>query len=168
MARALSPAPEAPAVEIRLATADDAGVLMQMIRELAEFEKAPDAVVATEADLLRHGFGPERAFEALIATVDGKPAGIALFFRSFSTWQGRPGLYLEDIFVSEWARRLGVGKRLMAGLAAIAVARGWGRLDFSVLDWNPARGFYEHIGCQPLDEWVRYRAEGEALRRLAE
>jgi GNAT superfamily N-acetyltransferase len=165
----MSPVSEPPAVvEIRLATADDAGVLMQMIRELADYEKAPNEVVATEADLLQHGFGPDRAFEALIATVDGRTAGIALFFRSFSTWQGRPGLYLEDIFVSEWARGLGVGKRLMAGLAAIAVERGWGRLDFSVLDWNPARGFYERIGCRPLDEWVRYRAEGEALRRLAD
>jgi GNAT superfamily N-acetyltransferase len=156
------------AIEIRGATEADVGLLLQMVRELATYEKAAEAVVATEADLLRHGFGPERAFEALIATANGKPAGIALFFRTFSTWLGRPGLYLEDIFVSEWARGLGVGKRLMARLAAITVERGWDRLDFSVLDWNPARGFYEHIGPRPLNQWVRYRAEGEALHRLAD
>jgi GNAT superfamily N-acetyltransferase len=166
----MSAAPEAlsAAIEIRLASEADVGLLLQMVRELASYEKALDAVVATEADLLRYGFGPERAFEALIASADGKPAGVALFFRTFSTWLGRPGLYLEDIFVSEWARGLGVGKRLMARLAAITVERGWERLDFSVLDWNPARGFYEHIGPRPLDQWVRYRAEGEALHRLAE
>jgi GNAT superfamily N-acetyltransferase len=158
----------ATAIEIRLATADDVGLLLQMVRKLAAYEKAAHSVVATEADLLRHGFGPDRAFEALIAIVDGKPAGIAVFFPIFSTWQGRPGLYLEDIFVSEWARGLGVGRRLMTRLAAITVERGWGRLDFSVLDWNPARGFYERIGTRPVDEWVRYRAEGEALHRLAE
>src|SRR5205823_12527308 len=110
---------------------------------------------------------PERYFEALIASVDDRPAGIALFLPTYSTWRGKPGLYLEDIFVKEWARGLGIGRRLMARLAAIAVERGWERLDFSVLDWNPARGFYERLGARTLDEWMRYRAEGEALRRLA-
>ena len=156
-----------PEIAIRFATADDAGLLLHFVRELATFEKAAGSVVATEDDLRRHGFGPEPHFEALIASVDERPAGIALFFPTYSTWRGKPGLYLEDIFVSEWARGLGVGRRLMARLAAIAVERGWERLDFSVLDWNPARGFYERLGARALDEWVRYQAEGEALRRLA-
>jgi ribosomal protein S18 acetylase RimI-like enzyme len=156
-----------PAVDIRAATAADAGVLLQLIRELAFYEKAPDAVVATEADLLRHGFGPHPAFEALLAFAGGRPAGFALYFTNFSTWLGRPGIYLEDIFVSEWARRLGVGRGLMTRLAAIAIERDYGRLDFSVLHWNPARGFYEKLGFRHMDEWRPYRAEGEALRRLA-
>jgi GNAT superfamily N-acetyltransferase len=155
------------AIEIRLATAEDTGVLLQFVRELAAYEKAPDAVIATEDDLRRHGFGPQHAFEALIASAEGRPAGIALFFPVFSTWRGKPGLYLEDIFVSEWARRLGVGSRLMARLAAIAVDRGWERFEFSVLDWNPARGFYERLGFRHEHEWLRYRADGDALRRLA-
>jgi GNAT superfamily N-acetyltransferase len=156
-----------PEIAIRFATADDAGLLLHFVRELAVYEKAADAVVATEDDLRRHGFGPERRFEALIASVDDRPVGIALFFATYSTWRGKPGLYLEDIFVSEWARRLGIGRRLMARLAAIAVERSWERLDFAVLDWNPARGFYERLGAGPLEEWVRYRTDGEALLRLA-
>src|SRR5437763_11021261 len=106
---------------IRSAMPEDVGLLLQLIRELAIYEKQPDAVVATEEDLLRHGFGPERRFEALIAFVDGVAAAFALFFPDFSTWRGRPGLYIEDLYVREWARRLGVGRRLMARLAAIAL-----------------------------------------------
>src|SRR5262249_49392966 len=106
------------AVTLRFATAADAGVLLQLIRELAAYERAPDAVVATEDDLCRHGFGPERHFEALLAFLDGAPAGFALFHPRFSTWLGRPGMYLEDLFVSEAARGRGVGRRLMARLAA--------------------------------------------------
>ena len=155
------------AVTIRFARADDVGLLLGLIRELAVYEKMPDAVVATEADLRRHGFGSEPRFEALIAFVDGRPAGCALFFPNFSTWRGQPGLYLEDIFVSEWARGYGVGRRLMTRLAKIAVKRGWARFDFWVLYWNPARGFYHRLGFEHLDEWLPYRAEGEALRRLA-
>ena len=117
-------------IELRFATAEDAGILLALVRELAIYEKAPSAVLATEEDFRRHGFGPEPRFEALLAFVDGRPAAFALFFPNFSTWLGKPGLYLEDIFVSEWARNLGVGRRLMARLAAIAVERGWGRLDF--------------------------------------
>lgn len=154
-------------VALRFAAASDAALLLELIRELAAYERAPDAVVATEADLARHGFGPERRFEALLAFVDGKPAGFALFFPSFSTWLGRPGLFLEDIYVADWARRHGVGRRLMARLAAIAVERGWRRLDFQMLHWNPARGFYDRLGFQPLQEWQPFRASGEALQRLA-
>ena len=120
----------APRIEIRFATAADCSLLLGLIRALATFERAPDAVVATEADLLRYGFGPDRHFEAILAFVGGEPAGFAAFHSRFSTWLGRPGLYLEDLFVIESARGHGVGRRLMARLAAIAVERSWGRIDF--------------------------------------
>ncbi len=155
------------AIVLRFATAEDVGLLLQLIRELAAYEKAPDAVVATEDDLRRHGFGPERRFEALLALVDGEPAGFALFFPDFSTWHGRPGIFLEDLYVREWARRLGVGRRLMARLAAIAIERDWPAIHFNVLDWNPARGFYQRLGITTRSEWLPHRATGEILRRLA-
>jgi GNAT superfamily N-acetyltransferase len=154
-------------IELRFATPDDLGLLLQLVRELAAYEGAPDAVVATEDDLLRHGFGGERRFEALLAFVGDQPAGLALFFPNFSTWRGRPGLYLEDLYVCEWARGFGVGRRLMARLAAIAIERGCARLDFTVLDWNPARGFYHRLGIETRAEWLLYRATDDALRRLA-
>jgi ribosomal protein S18 acetylase RimI-like enzyme len=124
-------------------------------------------VVATEDDLRRHGFGPQRSFEALLAFADGRPSGFALFFTNFSTWVGKPALYLENVLVSEWAHGLEIGRRLMALLAAIAIERDYGRLDFWVLHWNPARGFYERLGFRHMDEWLPYRAERDALRRLA-
>ena len=155
------------AITIRFATIDDVGVLLQLIRGLAVYEKAPDAVVATEEDLRQHGFGPKRHFEALLAFLDGEPAGFALFHPRFSTWLGRPGVYLEDIFVTEAARGRGVGRRLMARLAAIAVERGWKRIDFQVLDWNPARNFYRRLGLEHVGEWLRYGGNADALRRLA-
>jgi GNAT superfamily N-acetyltransferase len=152
---------------IRFATPDDVGLLLQLIRELAAYERAPQAVVATENDLLRHGFGPEPRFEALVVFVDEKPAGFALFFPDFSTWRGRPGLYLEDLYVRDWARGLGVGRRLMARLAAIAIERDWPALHFAVLNWNPARDFYRRLGIDVRAEWQPYGATGEALHRLA-
>jgi GNAT superfamily N-acetyltransferase len=154
-------------VTLRFATADDVGLLLQLIRELAAYEKAPDAVVATEEDLRRHGFGSEPRFEALLAFVDGQPAGFALFYPDFSTWQGRPGIFLEDLYVREWARRRGAGRRLMARLAAIALERDWPAIYFNVLDWNPARGFYRRLGITTRSEWLPHRATGETLRRLA-
>src|SRR5947209_12267951 len=114
----------------RFATADDAGLLLKLIRELAAYERAPNAVVATEEDLRRYGFGPERQFEALLAFLDGEPAGLALFHPRFSTWLGRPGVYLEDLFVTQAVRGKGVGPRLMTRLATIAVERGWERILF--------------------------------------
>src|SRR5205085_12678342 len=152
---------------IRFAAVADAGLLLRLIRELAAFERAPDAVMASEADLLRHGFGPEPQFEAILAFLDGEPAGAALFHTRFSTWLGRPGLYLEDLYVTESARGHGVGRRLMARLAEIALERGWGRIDFHVLDWNPARRFYERLGMGHVEEWLRYGADEAALKRLA-
>ena len=155
------------AITIRLAAPEDAGLVLRLIRALAVYEKAPEAVVATEADLVRHGFGPDRQFEAILAFIDNEPAGLALFHSRFSTWLGRPGMYLEDLYVVEEARGLGVGRRLMARLATIAVERGWGRIDFQVLDWNPARNFYHRLGMEHLGGWLRYGADSEVLRRLA-
>jgi GNAT superfamily N-acetyltransferase len=153
---------------IRFATSDDCGLILDFIRELALYEKAPEAVVATEAQLREHGFGPKPAFEALIAELDGEPAGMALFHTRFSTWLGAPTLFLEDIVVRQAARRHGIGRRLMARLATIALERGWGRIDFHVLDWNPARGFYRKLGFEHHEEWLRYGAAKGRLERLAE
>ena len=155
-------------IAIRPAREADCGLILDFIRELAAYERAPEAVVATEAQLREHGFGRKPAFEALIAELDGTPAGMALFHSRFSTWLGRPTLYLEDIVVREAARGRGVGRRLMARLAAIALERGWGRIDFHVLDWNPARDFYRGLGFEHLEEWLRYGAGETWLRRLAE
>jgi GNAT superfamily N-acetyltransferase len=154
-------------IRIRAATLDDVGLLLQLIRELAAYERVPDAVIATEDDLRRHGFGSERRFEALIALIEDEPAGFALFYPDFSTWEGRPGLFLEDLYVRDWARHRGVGRRLMARLAAIAVQRDWPGIHFNVLDWNPARAFYQRLGIEPRAEWRPYATGGEALRRLA-
>jgi GNAT superfamily N-acetyltransferase len=154
-------------IRIRFATIDDAGLLLRLIRDLAAYERAPNGVVATEEDLRRYGFGPERQFEALLAFLDGEPAGFALFHPRFSTWLGRPGVYLEDLFVTQAARGKGVGRRLMTRLAAIAIERGWERIDFQVLDWNPARGFYRRLGIEHLGDWLRYGGDAAALRRLA-
>jgi GNAT superfamily N-acetyltransferase len=162
MARAVTSA-----ITIRFATADDVPLLLQLIRALAAFEKSADAVVATEADLRRYGFGPEPQFEAILAFLDEEPAGVALFHSRFSTWLGRPGMYLEDLFVTEKARGRGVGRRLMTRLAATAVERGWGRIDFHVLDWNPARRFYHRLGMDHLGEWLRYGGDEAALKQLA-
>jgi GNAT superfamily N-acetyltransferase len=154
-------------IAIRFANEDDCGLILRFIRELAEYERAPGAVVATEADLRRHGFGPTPQFEALIAELDGEPAGLALFHPRFSTWLGAQTLFLEDIFVREAARGRGVGRRLMARLAAVALERGWGRIDFHVLDWNPARSFYGKLGFEHLEEWLRYGTDAKGLKRLA-
>ncbi|HXP06417.1 MAG TPA: GNAT family N-acetyltransferase [Stellaceae bacterium] len=160
--------PKGDRVTLRFATIDDCGLILDFIRELALYEKAPDAVVATADQLREHGFGDNPQFEALIAKLDGEPVGMALFHTRFSTWLGQPTLYLEDIFVREAARGHGVGRRLMARLATIALERGWGRIDFHVLDWNPARGFYRKLGFDHLEEWLRYGAAKGWLERLAE
>jgi GNAT superfamily N-acetyltransferase len=154
-------------IAVRFATIDDCALILDFIRELARYERAPEAVVATEDDLRRHGFGREPRFEAIFAECAGQPVGMALFHARFSTWLGRPTLFLEDIVVRQAARRCGVGRRLMARLAAIALERGWGRIDFQVLDWNPARGFYRRLGFDHLEEWLRYGAGEDQLRRLA-
>jgi GNAT superfamily N-acetyltransferase len=156
------------AMAIRFATIDDCGLILQFVRELAAYEKAPDAVVATEDDLRRYGFGPERHFETLIASLGGEPVGFALFLPDFSTWRGRPGIFLEDLFVREAARSQGVGRALLARLASIALERDATALHFNVLNWNPARGFYHRLGLTVRDEWLAYGANAEALRLLAD
>jgi ribosomal protein S18 acetylase RimI-like enzyme len=155
-------------VTVRPATPADVATLVALVRELAAYEREPlSSVKITEADVLRDGFGPERRFEALIAEADGRAAGFALFFHNYSTWEGRAGLYIEDIYVSEWARGLGVGRRLLAEVAAIAQERGCPRVDLWVLHWNPARKFYDRMGFVDMSEWKPYRLAGEALAGLA-
>ncbi|MCK6453353.1 MAG: GNAT family N-acetyltransferase [Alphaproteobacteria bacterium] len=147
--------------------ADDAETLLSLVRGLALYENEPDAVKATAEDLRRHGSGPNPRFETLIVELDGRPAGFALYYHNFSTWTGRPGLFLEDLFVEEWARGHGLGRRLMARCARIAKERGCVRFDLSVLHWNKTREFYHRLGLRHLEEWLPYRAAAEGLERLA-
>jgi GNAT superfamily N-acetyltransferase len=156
-----------PNITIRPATPADGETILTFIKGLAAFEREPEAVKTTVDDLLRDGFGEHPKFEALIAEQDGQPAGFALFFPTYSTWEGRPGIHLEDIFVIERLRGQGIGHKLMVALAALAVARGCARLELSVLQWNPAREFYHRLGMGHLQEWLPYRLSGEALRALA-
>jgi GNAT superfamily N-acetyltransferase len=157
-----------PVIVIRPAVREDAGRILAFIRELAEYEKLADEAVADEAGLAAHLFGERPYAEALIAEVDGEPAGFALFFHNFSTFVGKPGLYLEDLFVRPAFRGLGLGKRLMVRLARIALERDCGRFEWSVLDWNtPAIDFYRSLGATGMDEWTVQRVDGEALKALA-
>src|SRR5262245_3258030 len=154
-------------INTRSATPADVDTILAFIKGLAAFEHEPDAVKATTADLLRDGFGEQPKFEVLIAERDGKPIGFALFFPTYSTWEGRPGIHLEDIFVLEEERGKGVAYQLMTALAALAVERGCARLELSVLHWNPARKFYHRLGMAHQEEWLPYRISGEALKTLA-
>ena len=157
-----------PLLSIRPATVDDVPLVRQLIAELAEYERLAHAAVATDDDLRAQLFGAHPAAEVLIGEVDGVPAAFALFFHNFSTFLGKRGLYLEDLFVRPSARGVGLGKHLMAALARIAVQRDCGRFEWSVLDWNaPAIGFYRRIGATGMDEWTVQRLEGEALHALA-
>jgi GNAT superfamily N-acetyltransferase len=151
------------------ATAADVPLVLQFIRDLAVYERLESKVVATEADLQRWLFGTERVAEAVIARDGEEALGFALFFPVFSTFLGRPGIYLEDLFIRESARGRGVGRALLTHLARLAVSRGWGRVDWSVLDWNePAIAFYRRIGAEPQSEWRIWRLSGAALERLAQ
>ena len=152
---------------VRPARPDDVDAVLALVQRLAEFEREPDAVKATREDYLRDGFGPDPAFGALLAELGGRPVGLALWFRTYSTWEGRPGVWLEDLYVEEGLRGRGVGRRLVAALARLALERGWARLDLSVLEWNPARAFYDRLAFRELREWRPYRLDGEALRALA-
>lgn len=154
---------------IRIATKADVPLILSFIRALAEYERAPHAVVATEGDLLRDGFGPNPFYTCLIAEHDGRPAGFAFFYFDYSTWNGRPGIYIEDIFVYPELRGRGIGRSLMQRLAAIAVEKGCARLKWAVLDWNtPAIDFYRAMGAELQKEWLYVRLQGEALKRLAQ
>ena len=153
---------------IRPGTSSDVQLILQLIRELADYERAPQAVTATEADLLRDGFGSDPKFHVVIAEWEGKPAGFALYFYNYSTWLGRPGLYLEDLFVRPEFRGRGIGKQLLVHLVQLAVQENCGRFQWQVLDWNtPSLKFYESLGATVMKEWLTMRVEGEALIRLA-
>ena len=156
-------------ISIRPATPADLPLIAALIRELAVYERLASEVRFAEADLAQHLFGPRPMAEVAIGEVYGTAQGFALFFHSFSTFEGRPGIYLEDLFVRPEARGGGLGKALLAHLAGLAVARGCARLEWSVLDWNePAIGFYRGLGATPMDEWTVMRVDGEVLQSLAE
>ncbi|MBC5782346.1 GNAT family N-acetyltransferase [Ramlibacter sp. USB13] len=157
-----------PAIHIRPATEEDVPLILGFIRELAIYEKAESEVVATEAHIRNSLFGANAVPRALICRVGEVDAGFAVYFFNYSTWQGRRGLYLEDLYVSPAHRHAGAGKAMLRHLARVAVANGCGRFEWSVLDWNePAIRFYRSIGAVPLDEWVRYRLTGDALAQFA-
>lgn len=155
--------------DIRFATESDTALILRFIRELAEYEKLLDEVVADEQTLRGHLFGEQPRAEVLLGEEEGEPAGFALFFHTFSTFLGRPGIYLEDLYVRPEYRGRGYGKALLGCLARLAVERGCGRLEWAVLDWNePAIGFYEFLDARPMDDWTVYRLTGEPLRRLSD
>ena len=154
---------------IRPATVNDASLLAVLIRELAEYERELDAVLISEADLLRDGFGPQPRFRALIAEWGGQPAGYALFFGSYSTWEGRPGLFLEDLFVRPQFRGQGIGKSLLAAVARIARQENCYAIRWEVLDWNAlAIEFYHSLGGEFLDHWRSVLLRAQAIENLAE
>ncbi|HXH15038.1 MAG TPA: GNAT family N-acetyltransferase [Sphingomonas sp.] len=153
---------------IRSATPADVGTILRFVRELAAFEREPDAVEATEATLTEALFGAHPAAEALMAEGPDAPLGFALFFHNFSTWTGKRGLYLEDLYVTPDARGQGVGGALLAHLAGIALDRGCARFEWSVLDWNAdAIAFYRKVGAVGMEDWTIQRLSGDALIRLA-
>lgn len=156
-------------LSIRPAIEADVPLILEFIRGLAEYERLAHEVVATEELLHQWLFGPRPVAEVLLAEMAQAPAGFALYFHNFSTFLGRPGIYLEDLFVRPEFRGRGVGIRLLGELAQVAVARGCGRLEWSVLDWNePAIGFYRALGAVAQDEWTVFRVTGDALTRLAD
>lgn len=155
-------------VLLRPARREDTAELLRLIRELARYEKAADQVETDEAQLASTLFDAGATAHAIVAEQGGRLVGMAIYFFNYSTWQGRNGLYLEDLFVEPEQRGAGIGKALLARLAAIAVERDCGRFEWSVLDWNaPAIEFYESLGARAQSEWVRYRLEGKALQALA-
>lgn len=152
--------------QIRVATEHDVSLILHLIRELAEFEQLSHEVNATEASLREHLFGVRPYAEVLIASVEGQPAGFALFFHNYSTFLAKPGIYLEDLYVRETWRSRGVGTALLQAVRQLAVARGCGRYEWSVLNWNRrAIDFYEKMGAKPMSEWTVYRLSGAALNK---
>jgi GNAT superfamily N-acetyltransferase len=157
------------ALSIRPAAPADVPEILRFIRELADYERLSHEVVATEAALHEHLFGAHPVAEVILGELCGELAGFALYFQSFSTFLARPGIYLEDLYVRPAARGRGLGAALLARLAAIAVERGSGRLEWSVLDWNePAIGFYKKLGAVRMEEWTVHRVTGDALEALAQ
>jgi GNAT superfamily N-acetyltransferase len=154
---------------IRPARPGDVPAIYQLIRDLAAYERSLPAVTGTQQDLASALFGPEPAVFAHVVDRDGRVAGFALWYVSYSTWQGRHGIYLEDVYVERDQRGRGYGRRLLAELAALCVERGYGRLEWSVLDWNaPALGFYASLGATAMDDWTVHRLTGHALQALAD
>ena len=154
---------------IRTATAADVPTIARLVRMLADYERLAHEVVFDEAEVTKHLFGPRPAAEVVLAEEGGAAVGFALFFHNFSTFLGKPGLYLEDLFVLPEHRGGGHGKALLVHLARLAVERGCGRFEWSVLDWNdPAIGFYRKLGAVPMSDWTVYRLTGESLERLAQ
>jgi len=155
--------------EIRPACAADVPIILQLIRDLATYERAPSEVTATEEQLVDVLFGEKPAAEVLLAFENETPAGFAVFFHNFSTWLGRPGLYLEDLFVKPEKRGKGYGRALLVDLAKIAYERGCGRMEWAVLDWNEsAIRFYHSLGAKPMDEWTVFRLTRDGIARLAQ
>lgn len=156
-------------LSIRAAQPGDAPLILQFIIELARYERLEHEAIGTVNDLLRWLFSPDRVAESLIAELDGEPVGFALFFRTFSTFLAQPGMYLEDLFVRPMARGRGVGEALLRHVAALAVERGCGRLEWAVLDWNEsALRFYRRLGAKAMDQWTTHRVMGSSLQNLAE
>jgi GNAT superfamily N-acetyltransferase len=154
-------------LKIRSACIEDAALICSLIRELGEYERLSHQVVVTEVGLRQTLFGERPGAEVLIGEWSGETAGFALFFHNYSTFLGKPGIYLEDLFVRPWARGKGIGQALLASLAKLAVQRGCGRLEWAVLDWNePDIGFYKKLGAVPLDDWTLFRLSGAALEAL--
>jgi GNAT superfamily N-acetyltransferase len=157
-----------PEILVREATVDDASLILEFIKELATFEKAENEVIATVEDIKNTLFESGTTTKAVICTSGGEPIGFAVYFLNFSTWLGKCGLYLEDLYVSPNYRGTGAGKRLLKYLAVLAVENNYGRFEWSVLDWNePAIKFYESIGAVAQNEWVGYRLEGPSLSEFA-
>lgn len=155
-------------LKIRPATPNDIPEILKLIHELAEYEKLAHLVVITADDIRRDGFGEKPFFHVLMAEWDGKPAGYALYFHNYSTFRGRPGLFLEDLFVRPQFRRKGIGKALLLHLAKIAVEKVCARFEWQVLDWNtPSIEFYKSLGAEVMKEWLTMRVAGEALEKLA-
>ncbi|MDP3712035.1 MAG: GNAT family N-acetyltransferase [Mycobacteriales bacterium] len=155
-------------MSIRPATPADVEVVLQLVRELAAYERAPDAVEATASMLQEALFGHSPVASCHLVELDGEVVGFALWYVTFSTWKGLPGLWLEDLFVRPEARGSGLGRALLQTLAGVAVERGYARFEWWVLDWNtPAQGFYESLGAKPEDEWTVWRVDGDALTALA-
>ncbi len=155
-------------LNIRPAVAEDSALILQLVRDLATYEREPDKVHATLDDIRRDGFGPDPKFKCVVASWDGAPAGFALYFYNYSTWQGRPGLYLEDLFVRPAFRKKGIGKALLVYLAQVALRENCGRFQWQVLDWNkPAIDFYQSLGADIMNQWLTVRMEGKELETLA-
>ena len=157
-----------PSLDVRPAVETDVPVLLRLIRELADYEKLTDLVVASEEKLLQTLFGEKRVAEALVGHVGGEPVGMAIYFQNYSTFLAKPGLYLEDLYVQPTHRGKGLGKALITAVARIAVERGCGRYEWTVLDWNtPAIEFYESLGAEMKSEWRIMRVTGPALEQMA-